>query len=167
MKWDYSKIPDLLQTHQNFLALNRWSRLAEVPHREWVYMMLKCSPLDMSRPARTVIWKIFWALDDFFFTFCCKQNPSQLWHVKDAWDENVLYITTHIIFFIESESNVRRATVFQHTSHFVQCHDLGLRQSDFDGISVEDTDNSLDMLVRKVELGIQRWKRKAELTGKK
>ena len=53
----FNQYTNLGQEHQNFLALNKWSLLAEVPQSEWVYIMLKCSPLAISRPARIVTCK--------------------------------------------------------------------------------------------------------------
>ena len=40
--------------HQKCLMLARWSLLAQVAHKEGVYMMLKWSPALRSQLARTV-----------------------------------------------------------------------------------------------------------------
>lgn len=45
----------LSHVHQNCLLVARWSLLAQVPHREWVYMMLRWSPAFRGWLARTVI----------------------------------------------------------------------------------------------------------------
>ena len=43
------------QKHKNFLVSSKCALLAWVPHNEWLYIILKCSPLLMSRPAVIVI----------------------------------------------------------------------------------------------------------------
>lgn len=56
-KWTqpYMTYLHLSHVHQNCLLVARWSLLAQVPHREWVYMMLRWSPAFRGWLARTVI----------------------------------------------------------------------------------------------------------------
>merc|ERR1719370_615697 len=54
----------LEQEHQKFLVIARWSRLAMVPQRAWVYMVERCSPsekfLVIARWSRLAMTKNFW-----------------------------------------------------------------------------------------------------------